>query len=201
MQYLFFDIECANCFDGTGKICEFGYVLTDDRLNTLSHGIFLIHPNAEFQDYVIWKIISYKVEDYLRAPQYPEVYHAHIGSLLGLPDTVYVGHGVRDDVKYLNDEAKRYSLPSFSRTAVDSCMIHKKFYRLPKNKGLEAIVKELALGDPKKLHNSEYDAQMTLAYVRVMCQESGLSFAELIETYDGRKIVKNAPLAPLKKGT
>ena len=28
MRYLFFDIECANCYDSEAKICEFGYVLT-----------------------------------------------------------------------------------------------------------------------------------------------------------------------------
>ena len=35
MKYLFFDVECANCFGGVGKICEFGYVLTDDKLNVI----------------------------------------------------------------------------------------------------------------------------------------------------------------------
>lgn len=29
MNYLFFDIECSNCFGGRGKICEFGYMLTN----------------------------------------------------------------------------------------------------------------------------------------------------------------------------
>ena len=35
MKYLFFDIECANCYDGVGKICEFGYVLTDEYFTVL----------------------------------------------------------------------------------------------------------------------------------------------------------------------
>ena len=35
MKYLFFDIECANCFEGKGKICEFGYVLTDEAFNEI----------------------------------------------------------------------------------------------------------------------------------------------------------------------
>ena len=33
--YLFFDCECANCFDGIGKICSLGYVLADDELNII----------------------------------------------------------------------------------------------------------------------------------------------------------------------
>ena len=35
MKYLFFDIECSNCFNGVGKLCEFGYVLCDENLNVL----------------------------------------------------------------------------------------------------------------------------------------------------------------------
>ena len=35
MEYIFFDIECANCFNGDGKICSFGYVITDRFFNIL----------------------------------------------------------------------------------------------------------------------------------------------------------------------
>ena len=46
MNYLFFDVECANSFDGVGKICEFGYVFTDENLNIIKQGIHLIRGNA-----------------------------------------------------------------------------------------------------------------------------------------------------------
>lgn len=183
MNYLFFDIECANVFGGIGKICEFGYVLTDESLTTLKHGVLTVDPDAPFDWYVKHKIISYPVETYQGSPKYPEVYREHIGELLSLPDTVYVGHGVHDDIKYLNNEAKRYSLPRFERTTVDASVIRKKFYGLPRTMSLKNIVKELGLGDPKRMHNSEYDATMTLEYVKVMCKESGLTFARLIEKY------------------
>lgn len=190
MKYLFFDIECANCFNHTGKICEFGYVLTDENLNAIKNGIFLINPDTEFDWYVKYKIISYKIEEYQKAPKYPKVYEDNIRELIELPDTVYVGHGIRDDVKYLNDEAKRYSLPRFERDIVDSSVIHKGFYNLQQIMGLKGIVKELGIGDHKKLHNSEYDAQMTLEYVKIMCKESKLSFAELIEKHSKNKILQ-----------
>lgn len=35
MKYLFFDIECSNCFNGVGKMCEFGYVLTDENFKII----------------------------------------------------------------------------------------------------------------------------------------------------------------------
>ena len=57
MNYLFFDVECANSFDGVGKICEFGYIFTDENLNIIKQGIHLINPNAEFDWYVKHKIL------------------------------------------------------------------------------------------------------------------------------------------------
>ena len=190
MNYLFFDVECANSFDGVGKICEFGYVLTDENLNVIKQGIHLINPDAEFDWYVKYKIISYAIKEYEKVPKYPQIYRMHIQELVELPDTLYVGHGVRDDIKYLNDEANRYNLPRFERQCIDSSQIHRRFYNLPQTKGLKAIVKELEIGDHKKLHNSEYDAKMTLEYVKRMCEESGLSFEQLIKKHTkGKKKV------------
>ena len=190
MNYLFFDVECANSFDGVGKICEFGYVLTDENLNVIKQGIHLINPDAEFDWYVKYKIISYAIKEYEKAPKYPQIYRMHIQELVELPDTLYVGHGVRDDIKYLNDEANRYNLPRFERQCIDSSQIHRRFYNLPQTKGLKAIVKELEIGDHKKIHNSEYDAKMTLEYVKRMCEESGLSFEQLIKKHTkGKKKV------------
>ena len=44
MNYLFFDIECANCDNGNGKICSFGYVLTDTDFNILEYTDLIIDP-------------------------------------------------------------------------------------------------------------------------------------------------------------
>lgn len=53
MKYLFFDIECANCFGGTGKICEFSYILSDEHFNEIELNQFIINPNAPFDSYVL----------------------------------------------------------------------------------------------------------------------------------------------------
>ena len=29
MNFVFYDVECANCYNGKGKLCSFGYVITD----------------------------------------------------------------------------------------------------------------------------------------------------------------------------
>ena len=35
-SFVFFDCECANTFDGVGKICSLGYVICDDDLNIIA---------------------------------------------------------------------------------------------------------------------------------------------------------------------
>ena len=49
MEYLFFDIECANCDGGNGKICSFGYVLADSRLDVMEKRDIVINPKAPFK--------------------------------------------------------------------------------------------------------------------------------------------------------
>ena len=61
MRYLFFDIECANCHGGTGKICEFGYVITDESFNETKRNLFIINPRSEFDWYVAKKMLAYNV--------------------------------------------------------------------------------------------------------------------------------------------
>ena len=45
MRYLFFDIECA---DGNRAICEYGYVLTDEKFNVLRKRNILMDPECPF---------------------------------------------------------------------------------------------------------------------------------------------------------
>ena len=183
MKYLFFDTECANCFDGIGKICEFGYVLTDENLNTLKSGIHLINPDAEFDWYVKHKIISYKINEYESAPLYPEIYNNYLKELLESEDTVLVGHGVSNDLGFINDEIKRYELPGIKSKVIDASHVLRDFRNEKNAKSLKLILKELGIGQTKALHSSEYDAAMTLEYVKHMCNESGLTFSALSQKH------------------
>ena len=45
MKYLFFDLEYASQKGGTSKICEFGYVVTDENFNILEKDNLIINPN------------------------------------------------------------------------------------------------------------------------------------------------------------
>lgn len=50
--FLFFDCECANCFDGIGKICSLGYVLADDELNVIESEDIVMNPETDFDWYL-----------------------------------------------------------------------------------------------------------------------------------------------------
>ena len=59
MNYLFFDIECATCRGGKGKICEFGYLLTDDNFNEIKREEILINPNSPFDWYTLKNLLHF----------------------------------------------------------------------------------------------------------------------------------------------
>ena len=52
MEFLFFDVECANCFGGVGKMCSFGYVLVDSEFNVIETDDIVMNPEAPFDWYL-----------------------------------------------------------------------------------------------------------------------------------------------------
>lgn len=109
--YLFFDCECANCFDGIGKICSLGYVLADDELNIIEQEDLVMNPETEFD----WYLFSPKnkcqlaySKDYFRAnPSFPS-YYKRIKKLFTNGNTYVGGFAVANDVGFLNSACERY---------------------------------------------------------------------------------------------
>ena len=75
MNFVFFDVECANCYNSQSKICSFGYVVTDENFKVLKKEDILIDPNSEFQPYVLKHVIQYKEEEFLDKPRFNMVYN------------------------------------------------------------------------------------------------------------------------------
>ncbi|HAH62995.1 MAG TPA: hypothetical protein DCL73_12970, partial [Treponema sp.] len=87
-SYLFFDIECANCFNGEGKMCSFGYVLTDGSFTVLDSQDIVMNPQAEFD----WYLFSPKnrcplaySKEYFRSQRTFENWYKPIKELLTAP--------------------------------------------------------------------------------------------------------------------
>ena len=180
MKYLFFDIECANCFEGIGKICEFGYVLIDEQLNILEKKHYIINPNAEFDWYVAKNLLAYKKEVYTKADEY-EYYFPNIQPLFTDINIHIFGYSVKHDMQYLNDEAKRYTLPFFNCQFYDVHTICNTFIDEPiAKKGVKNMCTALDVEPPAHEHKSVDDAFATMQIVKAICQRTGLSIPELI---------------------
>ena len=109
MNYLFFDIECANCFDGVGKICEFGYVLTDEKFSVIEENSFKMNPRAvvDKKGFAMRGIhLEHPFAFYKTQPDFPYFY-PKIRDLLEGEGLLVIGHGTENDVRFLLNECAR----------------------------------------------------------------------------------------------
>ena len=186
MKYLFFDIECANCNKGAGKICEFGYVLTDEKFAVLEQEIYLINPNDVFDWYVAKKILAYKAIEYNRSPDYPHFY-PKIQALLTDADTMIFGHTVDSDFKYLNDESRRYNLPYFDCKFYDVKYMYDTYAQADKSSSVSKICAALEIELPVQVHRSVDDAYATMEILKELCKRLEAGAPDLIARYEDCK--------------
>lgn len=180
MDYLFFDIECANSFNGSGKICEFGYVITDEIFTVKEKKIWLVDPADGFDWYVVKNMLAYPVEQYRAAETYPAVF-PKIRQLFEHKDVLILGHTVDADAGYLNDEAKRYGLPFFQFRFYDVKEMFSEYANAKGSVGLEKIGELLGTSGPSHAHKSVDDAEATMEAVKAMCLSLETTLEELID--------------------
>ena len=113
MNYLFFDIECANCDGGNGKICSFGYVLTDSSFRVLEYEDLIINPKAKFKLSGYGKKtyieLAYPESVFLAAPPFP-YFTEKIRALLCGEDNLVFGYAPENDASFLRSEFERYRI-------------------------------------------------------------------------------------------
>ena len=140
MKYCFFDIECANCFKDNngvsrGKICEFGYLITDENFNKIESAEYIINPKAPFDEYVLNNMLAYPKQVYLAAQDY-NAFYDKIKRLFELDDVIFIGHTIDADAKYLNDEALRYKKTYFNYKFYDAKYMYSDYSNIKKSVGL-----------------------------------------------------------------
>lgn len=186
MKYLFFDIECANCFDGKGKICEFGYVQTDENFSIIAKESFKINPCAPFdkKGFTIRGIeLEQPYEYYRMQPKFKDFYE-RIKNLLRLPHQVVVGHGVYNDVKYLINECERYKLPHINFEFLDTCEVAKVVYNKEKNLKLKQLYEEFCdVEDVEQKHRSLDDALMTMELAKAYSKDLNMPICQIKSKY------------------
>ncbi|MBQ8291799.1 MAG: hypothetical protein IJX88_04770 [Clostridia bacterium] len=186
MKYLFFDIECAGVFKNVAKICAFGYCLTDEQFNILAKEDILINPQGGFhltdRKGTQGLVLPYKYEDFKTYPTFLQRAEK-IYALLQDSDTLVVGHASMNDVKYLNLESIRFSLPAFCFRFADTQFLYmNRIGDFTRQFGLGAIAEEL--GVEFTPHRAVDDAYATMRVAEAMCKAENLTLCKLLEKYE-----------------
>lgn len=185
MKYLFFDIECSSVSKTAAKICAFGYCLTDEQFHILEKEDILINPQGGFhltdRKGTQGLVLPYEYSNFKKCPTFlqkaDEIY-----ALLQDSDTLVVGHATMNDVKYLNFESKRFSLPSFTFDFADTQFIYmNRIQEFSRQFGLGAIAQEL--GVQFVAHRAVDDAYATMKIAEAMCNEENCTLSQLLEKY------------------
>ena len=187
MNYLFFDIECANCFNNRGKICEFGYVLTDDKFNEIKKDNIIINPNAKFDKYVIKNMLTYSKEEYNSQKFFPNNYKAIKDIITSEQEIMIFGHSIDSDARYLNDECKRYALPYINYKFYDVIHIYKGYSNEKDLLGLKKIAIELGVKEQDNEHRAMDDAVTTKDILSTLCCKLDKDVFTLIDMFEDCK--------------
>ena len=181
MKYLFFDLEFASCKGGKHKICEFGYVITNEFFEVLTRYHHIINPNIPDRDWdyrVLRKILTRKYFRYVAAPTFDEFYY-DIVSLFKDADYV-IGFSTNGDAEALNDECIRYNFKSIDYTFYDVRKFYKEFNNSHDRTKLVNILEQLNIEGEPRYHDAETDAYNTMLVLKRILETLNISFEDLI---------------------
>ncbi|MBE6555433.1 MAG: 3'-5' exonuclease [Ruminococcaceae bacterium] len=183
MKYLFFDIECANCYNNCAKIFSLGYVITDENFNILhDKEDVLINPRDRFDWYVAKKMMAYPRSIFSAKPPFPDFYE-FFKTLFEDPETIVIGYAVTNDVHFLQDDCKRYGLTPFTYRFYD---VQQIYARQPENntaKNLEDSLLSWCGIEAENLHRSDEDAYNTMLILKAIAAYHGTDLPGILAMY------------------
>ena len=196
MKYLFFDIECSNCFDGVGKICEFGYVLTDEHFNIISKDVIPMSPGRggnnrfnltgrkDHRDLVL----AWDYDFYFDQPEFPTFYQ-RIKKLMSSNDVVCFGFDCDNDISYLYSACKRYKLDVFNYVCYDVQKFANNYLEGERSSLKKTYIKLVGTQHIAELqeHLSRDDALMTMRIFEAVCTLKNMSSEQVLNEYDDAK--------------
>ena len=182
-QFVFFDCVCANTFEGVGKICSLGYVITDDDLNVIESEDVVMNPECDFD----WYLFSGKggcqlaySKDYFRAKPNYEAYYKDIKKLFTTGNRFIGGFAVGNDIGFVNSANERYNLPYINFRAFDLEKLLNKHYETKKK--LTEWAEFFGVNVAKfQSHKSVDDAMMTMLCLKKFCMESGKNCEQVMQ--------------------
>ena len=171
-KLVFFDIECANCFGGVCKICEFGHVDCGLDLSVSGEGEMLMNPEDGFHLGGIR--LAYAERTYFSQPPFP-AFHQRIKDLLEDRSTLPVGFAAGNDIKFLCSSCLRYGLEEIRFLCLDLQPIADELLGSDRSVSLEDACVELGAISPTEvhLHQAKGDAYLTFALFRRIAEDFG----------------------------
>ncbi len=192
MNYLFFDCEFATSKRGNVKMCEFGYVLTNEYFEILKKDNFIMNPNIKKREWdyrVVNKILTREVYEYEQNPSFYNYYN-EIVELINNSDYIF-GHTLDSDANALNCECKRYGLPSINFEFYDIKEFYKIYSDDTTSTSLENMVKELDISSDKENHDGESDAFNTMLILKEILNKLNIKIDTLIKKCENAQDYNN----------
>lgn len=183
MRFVFFDIECANCFQGKGKICSFGYVITNENFEIQEQHDMIVNPDSKFNLGPDIKL-AYSKSEFKSAPLFP-LFYDEIDALLSDPESLVFGFSASNDARYVRDECIRYNLPSINYRFYDVQKMYMCYNELKNQPSLVGLCNQYNIPENQDVHKSDVDARMTMEVLQNLCELTGKDVCDLISSYPG----------------
>ena len=179
MKYLFFDIECSNCFNGVGKMCEFGYVLYKENMEFIKKDDIPMSPGKGKENRFYLKgrahekdlELAYEYDYYFAQPEFPHFYN-QIKKLMEDSDTICFAYSMDNDISHLYHACVRYKLNPFDYTCYDVQQLVAAYLEKKGQMSLHNACKEIVgPNSTVKLHEhlSRDDAEMERLIFEAIC--------------------------------
>lgn len=193
MKYLFFDIECSNCFNGVGKMCEYGFVLTDENFNIIKQDDIPMSPGKgrECRFNLIGRKhekdleLAYDYDFYFEQPQFPHFYE-RIKKLMEDPDTYCFAFSAENDILHLYHSCKRYKLEQIKYRCFDVQKFAQRYLGIRKQIGLKNACLNI-VGPSATVtfneHLSRDDAKTTMKIFQAICELEQMTSQQYLKEY------------------
>ena len=185
--FVFFDCECANVFDGVGKICSLGYVITDDELNVIESEDVVMNPECEFDWYLFGAKSECKLaysKDYFRIKPNWAAYYKDIKKMFTAGNRYILGFAVSGDVGFVNSACERYNEEYINLRAFDLEPLLEQIYG--ERKKLVQWAEFFGVNVAKfQTHKSVDDAMMTMLCMKKVCEQQNKSVEQILKEYKG----------------
>ena len=179
MKYLFFDVECSNCHNGIGKLCEFGYVLTDEQFHILAKDDIPMSPGkGQWSRFDLTNrkvecdiVLAYEYDFYYAQPEFPAFYN-RIKKLMCDKDTICFAYSMGNDIRHVHNACERYKLEPLNYDCYDVQMMVSQHLEFKGQMNLEIACKTIV--GPSSLigleeHLSRDDAKMEMMIFEAIC--------------------------------